>query len=162
MLMAVRNGSLNNQGGVMKKSNWIVVAAALLVWAWLPTGTARAQVTVGPEIGFYVNYSTGVAPFTWTSVNPNAGIEQQVSCNPGDVAIAGGYELEYLPTPKNVVVTVPQSQFLLTDTTPTGWQVFLQNTNLNILCTYAKMPSGYCPAVQFRVSVSCITNVEKE
>ena len=81
----------------MKKSNWIVAAAALLVWAWMPAGTARAQQTFGPEIGFYVNYSTGVAPFTWTSVNPNAGIEQQVSCNPGDVAIAGGYELEYLP-----------------------------------------------------------------
>src|SRR5271154_2136498 len=49
---------------------------------------------------------------TWTNVNPNAGIEQQVSCNYGDVAIAGGYEVEYLPTPKNVLVTIPQSQFL--------------------------------------------------
>jgi hypothetical protein len=140
----------------MRKSNWIIVVVAMLVWAWMPAGKAQAQETFGPFISFYVNYSTGAAPFTWTNVNPNAGIEQQVSCNYGDVAIAGGYEVEYLPTPKNVLVTVPQSQFLFSDTTPTGWQVFLQNINRNITCNLAKQATPYCPAVQFRVSVSCI------
>lgn len=139
----------------MRKSNWIIAAAAILVWGILPRGVARAQETIG-GIKFYTNYSTGVSPFTWTTVNPNGGIEQQVTCNDGDVAIAGGYELETLPSPKGVAVTVPQSQFYFSGDTPIGWMVYLQNTNLNYYCNLAKQASTYCPAVQFRVSVSCV------
>ncbi|HUN57042.1 MAG TPA: hypothetical protein VMU41_02930 [Candidatus Binataceae bacterium] len=140
----------------MRKSNWITVAVVIAIWAVLPRGVARAQEAIG-DIDFYVNYSTGVSPFTWTTVNPNSGIEQQVTCNDGDVAIAGGYEVENLPPPKGVVVTVPQDQFYFSGDTPIGWMVFLQNTNLNFYCNLAKQGTPYCPTVQFRVSVSCIS-----
>lgn len=140
----------------MSKNRMIMLVIAFAIWAVLPRGSARAQEDVG-GLEFYVNYSTGVSPFTWTTVNPNSGIEQQVTCNDGDVAIAGGYEVETLPPPKGVVVTVPQSQFYFLGDTPIGWMVYLQNTNLNLYCNLAKQASTYCPAVQFRVSVSCVT-----
>ena len=139
----------------MSRNRMMLLVVAFAMWAVLPRGVARAQVEID-GLRFYVNYSTGVSPFTWTTVNPNSGIEQQVTCDEGDVAIGGGYELESLPSPKGVVVTVPQSQFYFSDVTPIGWMVFLQNTNLNLYCLLAYQASKYCPAVQFRVSVSCV------
>jgi len=148
-----------NLRGVMRKINWTTLVASIIVWGMLPRGIARAQETIG-GIEFYTNYSTGVAPFTWTTVNSDTGIEQQVTCNDGDVAIAGGYELETLPSPKGVVVAVPQSQFYFSGETPIGWMVYVQNINLNPLCNNAKWAETSCPAVQFRVSVSCVHEAE--
>jgi hypothetical protein len=59
----------------MSKNNWIIVIVAIALWAMLPRGLARAQETIG-DIDFYVNYSTGVSPFTWTTVNSNSGTDQ--------------------------------------------------------------------------------------
>jgi hypothetical protein len=138
----------------MRKCNWIVVILAIVIWAFMPRGVARAV-----PAGVYVNCSTGVEPFTPTTVNPNSSVEQQVTCNEGDVALGGGYEVlnPPLPLPKGVLVTTPENSFLFSDVTAVGWQVVLQNTNLSPLCVFARSASPLCPAVQYRVCVSCVT-----
>ena len=138
----------------MKNISWMVVLFAIGIWAVMPRGIARAV----PAGQIYVNCSTGVEPFTPTTVGPNSSVEQQVTCNEGGVALGGGVEVlsPSLPLPPGVLVTTPENSFLFSDETPVGWQVVLQNTNLFPLCALAKQGSKLCPAVQFRVCVSCI------
>jgi len=138
----------------MKNRSWIVVILAIGLWTFMPRGVARATTPVGE----YVVCSTGVAPYTPTTVGPDSSVEQQVSCNADDVAVGGGVEVlsPSLPLHQGVLVTTPENSFLFTDVTPTGWQVVLQNTNLDPFCALARKASPLCPAVQYRVCVSCI------
>jgi hypothetical protein len=139
----------------MKNINWMIAAVlAIGIWMLMPRGAARADGVAG----VYVNCSTGVEPFTPTTIGPNSSVEQQVTCNEGDEALGGGVEVlsPSLPLPPGVLVTTPENSFLFSGATPDGWQVVLQNTNLFPLCALAKQGSKLCPAVQFRVCVSCI------
>jgi hypothetical protein len=140
----------------MRKCNWIVVILAVVVWAFMPRGVARAQ-------SFYVNCSTGAPPFTPATVAPNSSQEVQAFCDNNDVALGGGYEVlnPPLPLPTGVLVITPENSFHSTST-PTlhadGWQVVLQN-----ICTIKHeegdgedhKKSSLCPSVDFRVCVSC-------
>ncbi|MGD0291794.1 MAG: hypothetical protein ABSC63_19415 [Candidatus Binataceae bacterium] len=138
----------------MKNRSWIVVILAIGLWTFMPRGVARATTPVGE----YVVCSTGVAPYTPTTVGPDSSVEQQVSCNADDFAVGGGVEVlsPSLPLPPGVLVTTPENSFLFTDVTPTGWQVVLQNTNLDPFCALPKPPAKLCPSVQYRVCVSCV------
>src|SRR5271163_3395141 len=112
----------------MKYSKLIVVVVAFAVWAMMPRGSAYAQCSTGP--GVYVNCSA--QPFT--TVGPNSSSELQVACDNGDSAIGGGMEVTSpaLPLPPSTIVTTPQNSF--SDTNPQGWQVVVQNTNLDPSC----------------------------
>ena len=150
----------------MKKCNWIVVILAVVVWAFMPRGVARAQAT-----SFYVNCSTGAPPYTAATVAPNDSQEVQAFCNTGDVALGGGYEVlsPPLPLPPGTLVITPENSFHFADTTADGWQVVLQN-----ICTIKQEEGGgkdshkslikipkikppTCPSVDFRVCVSCVS-----
>ncbi|MGD0292054.1 MAG: hypothetical protein ABSC63_20840, partial [Candidatus Binataceae bacterium] len=89
----------------MKNRSWIVVILAIGLWTFMPRGVARAV-----EPGTYVVCSTGVAPYTPTTVGPDSSVEQQVSCNEGGVAMGGGVEVlsPSLPLPQGVLVTTPE------------------------------------------------------
>jgi hypothetical protein len=138
----------------MKNRSWIVVILAIGLWTFVPRGVARAT----PVGEAYVVCSTAVAPYTPTTVGPNSSVEQQVSCNEGGVAMGGGVEVlsPSLPLPQGVLVTTPENSFLFTAETPTGWQVVLQNTNLDPFCAWPNPPAKLCPSVQYRVCVSCV------
>jgi len=84
-------------------------------------------------------------------------MEQQVVCNEGDTATGGGIEVlsPSLPLPPGVLVTTPENSFLFSDTTPIGWQVVLQNTNLFPICL---VNPKLCTTVKFRVCVGCISS----
>lgn len=150
----------------MVKSIWRLAILAAFAWAMIPKAPAAAQTVVG-TVNSYVNCSTGFSPFTWTTVGPNSSEEQQVTCNPGDVAVGGGYEIggtTSLPLPTGVLAIVPENSFLFSNTTAIGWQVVLQNVNTLPQCN--KCNSGNppppwlaqsCPSIQFRVCVSCVT-----
>jgi hypothetical protein len=145
----------------MRKCNWIVVILAVVIWAIIPRGVARAQ-----SFSSYVNCSTGAPPYTPATVAPNSSQEVQAFCNPGDVALGGGYEVlnPPLPLPKGVLVITPENSFHFANTIADGWQVVLQNINLSPLCLFPfkgdHSPStltNHCPSVDFRVCVSCVT-----
>jgi hypothetical protein len=112
----------------MRKCNWIVVILAVVICAFMPRGVARAQ-----TVSSYVNCSTGAPPYTPATVSPNSSQEVQAFCNPGDVALGGGYEVlnPPLPLPKGVLVITPENSFHFANTTADGWQVVLQNINLS-------------------------------
>lgn len=149
----------------MRNRNLVVVLILLGTWALMPRGVARAQV---PADSYpYVSCSTGAPPYLPTTVGPNSSVEQQAFCNAGDSATGGGIEVlsPSLPLPPGVLVTTPENSFHQTTpdsgplsgvTYPDGWQVVLQNTNLNPLCAFAKKGSNLCPAVQYRVCVACV------
>jgi hypothetical protein len=128
----------------MKNISWMIIVFAIGMWAVMPGPVAQAA-----PAGVYVICSTGVEPFTPTTVGPNSSVEQQVTCNEGGVALGGGVEVlsPSLPLPPGVLVTTPENSFLFSDETPVGWQVVLQNTNLFPLCALAKQGSKLCPAV---------------
>ena len=139
----------------MKYRNWMVVLIAIGVWSFMPRGLALA---VEP-LTTYVNCSTGAPPYTPTTVGPNSSVEQQVTCNEGDTATGGGIEVlsPPLPLPQGVLVTTPENSFLFSGTSPyppVGWQVVLQNTNLNLICLFNPK---VCTTVKFRVCVACLT-----
>src|SRR5690242_11247675 len=114
-------------GDRMKFRNWVVMLVAFGIWGFMQTGSAQATQVPGVP---YVNCSTGVEPFTPTTVPANKSVEQQVSCNEYDVAVGGGVEVlsPSLPLPQGVLVTTPENSFLFSNVTATGWQVVLQNT----------------------------------
>jgi hypothetical protein len=151
----------------MKKSNSVIAFVAIIIWAFLPRGLALAQV---PALSFpYVSCSTGAAPFTPATVAANTAQEVQAFCNAGDSATGGGYEvLSQLPPPPGTLVIVPENSFHQTTpssgplsgiTYPDGWQVVLQNVNLDSRCLYRWSSSKSCPSVQFRVCVGCVTTL---
>lgn len=150
----------------MNKRNCLIVLAAFVLWGLLPRAMAHAQV---PADSFpYVSCSTGAAPFTYATVPVNTSQEVQAFCNPGDSATGGGYELMNVPPPTGVIVTTPLDDFHQTTGTsgpldgityPDGWQVVLTNTNLNPFCFLSKPNPKFCPPVQYRVCVACVTTV---
>jgi len=152
----------------MKERSWILVLLGIVTWAFLPKGIAEAAAVGNIE---WI-CSTGVSPFTFTTVAANSSEEQQVLCADdadgdctGGVALGGGVEVEEVPLPPDVVVTTPENSFHFTGTTADGWQVVLQNTNLLPICLLpsfggepefgAPASMGLCPSVHFRVCVSC-------
>jgi|GEM_PF-6750547 len=145
------NPSESRQGEIMKKRNWIVVLLAIVIWSFMAKGIAQAQ----PP---YVNCSTGAPPYAPTTVAFNSSQEAQVFCNGSDIAIGGGYEVlsPSLPlTPPSFMVIVPENSFHFNSTNADGWQVVLQNVNLLPSCIRGSSTPFPCPAVQFRVCVSC-------
>jgi hypothetical protein len=135
----------------MRNKTWLVVSLTFGIMVF-SSMAARAQAV-------YINCSTGVAPFTPTTVGSNKSVEQQVLCNPGDLALGGGVETVSppLPLPSQVTTSTPENSFLLSGETPIGWQVVYQNTNVNTQCFYSpNPPAKLCPSVQFRVCVSCL------
>jgi hypothetical protein len=136
----------------VKFGKLLIIGLAFALWAMMSLGPAHAQ-TLCPTT--YVNCSTGVAPYTWTKVGPNSSIEQQVTCNTGDTATGGGLEVQQVPLPPSTIVTTPENSFLFSDTTPTGWQVVVQDTNLDPVCIL-KPKLAKC-AIQFRVCVGCLS-----
>jgi hypothetical protein len=139
----------------MKYGKLIVFGVAFALWAMVPRSSAYATpVCEAPWTYTYVNCSTGVAPFTPTTVPANKSVEQQVTCNDYDTATGGGVETlsPALPLAPSIIVTTPENSFLFSDTTPIGWQVVVQNTNVDPVCNLLRK----CPAIQFRVCVGCL------
>jgi hypothetical protein len=122
----------------------------------MPRGSAYAVecLDYAEETTTYVNCSTGFAPYTWTTLGPNSSEEQQVTCNEGDTATGGGIEVQQVPLPPSTIVTTPENSFLFSNTTPIGWQVVAQDTNLDPLCIL-KLNLTKC-SIQFRVCVGCL------
>lgn len=100
----------------MRKIGWTVVLLGIGFWSVMPRSIAQAA----PRGPVYVNCSTGVAPYTPTTVNPNSSVEQQVTCNDYDEALGGGVEVlsPSLPLPPGVLVTTPENSFLFSYETP--------------------------------------------
>ena len=134
----------------MKNRNWMVALVAIGLWSFMPSGLARAE-------PYYYTCSTAASPYTWATVGVNSSQEVQAYCNAGDIALGGGYELESPPSPPGVLVTVTENSFYASGETAIGWQVVLQNTNLNPFCFFPKPNVKFCPSVNFRVCVSCVT-----
>jgi hypothetical protein len=141
---------------MQNKKSWLVGLSAVAILAFAPL---VAHATPPPEDNVYVNCSTGVSPFTPTTVTSGKSQEVQVTCNAGDVALGGGVEVVNPPLPLDAqtITSTPENSFLLSNTTPIGWQVVLQNTSINSQCYYTKTPPvKLCPSVDFRVCVSCL------
>jgi hypothetical protein len=135
----------------MHNKTWLAV---LLVFGIMAFSSLAAQAQV------YVSCSTGVPPYTPTTVASNKSVEQQVLCNAGDTALGGGVETVSppLPLPSQVTTSTPENSFLFSGDAAIGWQVVYQNTNVNTQCFYSPNPPvKLCPSVQFRVCVSCLT-----
>ena len=139
------------------------VVAAVISLTWTG-GVPRPQLAAAQFLNLtnstsniYVNCSTGVSPPT--TVGPDSSAEQQVTCNAGDAALGGGIEVlsPSLPLPPGVLVTTPENSFLFSGESPVGWQVVVQNTNLNPYCGFPRAPAVLCPSIQYRVCVSCVT-----
>jgi hypothetical protein len=139
----------------MKYGRLFVIGAAFALWAMMPRASAYAVCLDDSAWTYtYVNCSTGAPPFTPTKVGPNSSQEQQVTCYEGDTATGGGIEVmsPALPLAPSTIVTTPENSFLFSDTTPIGWQVVVQNTNVDPVCNLLRR----CPAIQFRVCVGCL------
>jgi hypothetical protein len=135
----------------MNYGKLLVLVAAFALWAMMPRGSACAQTCAGA--GIYDNCSTPV------TVGPNSSSgEQQVMCNGDDSATGGGIEVTSpaLPLPPSTIVTTPENSFVSYEGTPLGWQVVVQDTNLDPSCIF-KPQQPKC-SIQFRVCVACYTS----
>ena len=85
---------------MQNKKSWLVGLSAVAILAFAPL-VAHAT---PPEDNVYVNCSTGVSPFTPTTVTSGKSQEVQVTCNAGDVALGGGVEVVNPPLPLDAPV----------------------------------------------------------
>jgi hypothetical protein len=132
----------------MRKGNSVAVAiVAMVVWALLPRGVARAQVAED----IYWTCSS------FQTIAPGTSLEEQVTCtNAGDIALGGGYETQTSTgNYQGVSVSVPENSFYFSDSTSIGWQGVEQNNTVCRAKWYGK-PVPVCPTVSFRVCVSCL------
>jgi len=123
----------------MRKGNSIVVAVvAMMVWALLPRGVAQAQ-CVAVDTDIYWTCSL------FQTVTPGTSLEEQVTCNSGDIALGGGYETQRSTgNYQGVSVSVPGNSFYFSDTAAIGWQGVEQNNTVCQAKCYGK-PAPVCP-----------------